>query len=121
MNPDLVPDGWRWRPKAKRKPSGSWRTNLIRRIAAVDGWRCRFCDRVLVLHGEEQHRATLDHWVPRSRGGRNTFLNYVLACLPCNLAKANQTGEEFLAIPPEERERLRLVHLMKPHLEETDE
>lgn len=110
MNPDLVPDDHRWRPKPSRKPSGSWRTNLIRRIAFVDGWRCRFCGRVLTLDGDVRTRVTLDHWIPRSRGGRNTILNFVLACHPCNLAKDDQTGEEFLVIPYEEREELRVPH-----------
>lgn len=113
MNPDLVPDDHRWRPKPSRKPSGSWRVNLIHRLVAIDGWKCRFCERVLTIDGDAWTRATLDHWIPRSRGGRNTFLNFVLACQPCNLAKSDQTGEEFLAIPREERELLRDVHLRK--------
>lgn len=83
----------------------------VRRVAALDGWLCRFCARMLAIDGDVRIRATIDHWVPRSRGGANDIYNWVLACAPCNLAKGSLTGAEFLAIPYHEREELRLRHL----------
>jgi len=38
--------------------------------------------------------STLDHVVPRSKGGRTEWLNIVLACRPCNAKKADKTPEE---------------------------
>lgn len=37
---------------------------------------------------------TVDHLVPQSRGGPNSWLNTVSACGPCNLTKADRTPEE---------------------------
>ncbi len=48
---------------------------------------------------------TIDHVVPRSEGGRSTWENCVLACLPCNRRKANRTlrdsGIHLLRAPKE--------------------
>ena len=38
--------------------------------------------------------ATVDHIVPRSRGGDTTWTNVVAACLRCNLRKGNRLPEE---------------------------
>ena len=37
---------------------------------------------------------TLDHVIPKSKGGRNTFENLVSCCSPCNRRKADKTLEE---------------------------
>lgn len=37
---------------------------------------------------------TLDHVVPRSRGGTNTWENVVTCCVPCNSHKASRTPRE---------------------------
>ena len=37
---------------------------------------------------------TIDHVVPRSRGGRDTWENLVLACVACNMRKRDMTPEE---------------------------
>lgn len=42
----------------------------------------------------EHEAATIDHVMPRSRGGRNTWQNLVAACGPCNRKKGNRTPEE---------------------------
>lgn len=55
----------------------SW---LIRTLAARDGWHCIWCSRR--LGGE--HRATLEHMVPRGRGGSDGEANLCLACETCN-------------------------------------
>ena len=57
--------------------------NILRR----DGYTCQYCSR----RGE---KLTVDHVVPRSRGGQTTWTNVVAACLRCNLFKGNRTLEE---------------------------
>lgn len=37
---------------------------------------------------------TVDHVMPKSRGGASDWLNLVAACLPCNSRKANRTPKE---------------------------
>ncbi|HZE36522.1 MAG TPA: HNH endonuclease, partial [Candidatus Eisenbacteria bacterium] len=57
--------------------------NILRR----DGYTCQYCSR----RGE---KLTVDHVMPRSRGGQTTWTNVVAACLRCNLFKGNRTVEE---------------------------
>ena len=73
---------------------------------------CAYCTQPLMLR-----EATLDHVVPRARGGRNMRSNLAIACYPCNLRKgdtlpadwrawlATRAGVAWIAIPW--RERLR--------------
>lgn len=44
----------------------------------------------------DQERITLDHKIPKSRGGLTVRSNLVLSCKPCNNTKANLTTEEYL-------------------------
>lgn len=50
---------------------------------------CQYCGR---RFGKPE--LTIDHVVPRSRGGRDTWSNLVLACMPCNLKKRDRTPDE---------------------------
>jgi 5-methylcytosine-specific restriction endonuclease McrA len=45
---------------------------------------CRYCKQEFRLKS-----MTLDHVIPRSKGGKNEMDNYVLACWPCNNAKGS--------------------------------
>ncbi|MGB0507832.1 MAG: HNH endonuclease [Pikeienuella sp.] len=47
-----------------------------------DRFECQYCGAT----GE----MTFDHVVPRSKGGRTTWMNVVACCSPCNLAKGNK-------------------------------
>jgi hypothetical protein len=51
-----------------------------------DRHTCQYCGRRTEL--------TLDHVMPQSRGGADTWENLVSACAPCNQRKANRTPEE---------------------------
>ena len=60
-----------------------------RTILARDNYTCQYC-------GATPGRAnlTLDHIIPRSRGGPTNWDNVVAACKPCNMRKGNRTPEE---------------------------
>jgi 5-methylcytosine-specific restriction endonuclease McrA len=58
-----------------------------RALFARDGWRCGYC-------GSTAGRLTLDHIVPRSRGGDSVWENVVTSCAPCNLKKGNRLLHE---------------------------
>jgi 5-methylcytosine-specific restriction endonuclease McrA len=67
-------------------------------IILRDGSACQYCGSVLA--GKE---LTMDHVVPRSRGGFSTWENLVSCCFPCNNRKGNRTPPEAgmpLAKPP---------------------
>ncbi|MBM3148939.1 MAG: HNH endonuclease [Chloroflexi bacterium] len=52
-----------------------------------DGHTCQYC-------GRETRELTLDHVVPRRRGGQHNWENVVSACVPCNRRKAGRTPAE---------------------------
>ena len=64
------------------------RVKLTRReIFARDRHTCQYC-------GRQSHDLTLDHIVPRHRGGGHTWDNLVAACKACNHRKGGKTLEE---------------------------
>lgn len=70
-----------------RVPRSVKRRISRRALFARDGWRCVYC-------GDGSSRLTLDHVVPRSRGGESVWENVVTACGPCNLRKGDRLLEE---------------------------
>lgn len=52
-----------------------------------DQYTCQYC-------GRERHQLTLDHVIPRYRGGQHIWENVVSACVSCNRRKAGRTPEE---------------------------
>ena len=52
-----------------------------------DGFTCQYC-------GKGTRQLTLEHILPRSRGGAHVWENVVSACIPCNHSKAGATPSE---------------------------
>ena len=48
--------------------------------------RCTYCGKAL-----NRKTATLDHVVPKSKGGKSGWKNLVLACAECNRRKGNKS------------------------------
>jgi len=64
--------------------------NLNRRnIFARDGHRCQYCGKRFKVS-----ELTLDHVVPRSQGGGDSWDNLVTACSGCNAKKGGRTPEQ---------------------------
>ena len=60
------------------------RVPLSRRaVFARDRWACQYC-------GSERHSLTVDHVIPRSKGGSSTWENIVTCCAPCNRRKGDR-------------------------------
>lgn len=59
------------------------RRNILHR----DGHSCQYC-------GYSGDELTLDHIIPRSRGGGDTWENIVTACVRCNVRKGSRTPRE---------------------------
>lgn len=57
-----------------------------------DGYKCRYCEKQLT-----RFTATLDHVIPVTEGGDNSFGNLVTACLGCNSRKTGRPLGDFLA------------------------
>jgi 5-methylcytosine-specific restriction endonuclease McrA len=58
-------------------------------IALRDHYCCQYCGKKL-----RADDVTLDHVLPQSRGGPDTWENLVTSCKKCNLKKANRTPKE---------------------------
>ena len=71
--------------KFKFKTISPTRKNIIWR----DDNKCQYCAKEY-----ESKILTLDHILPRSKGGKNTWTNLVAACKKCNQKKGNRTPEQ---------------------------
>lgn len=58
------------------------KVNILKR----DKYTCVYCG--------SKKDLTLDHVLPKSRGGKNTWGNLVTACFKCNHKKGNRTPQE---------------------------
>jgi 5-methylcytosine-specific restriction endonuclease McrA len=56
-----------------------------RAVFIRDEYRCQYCG---------SRADSIDHVVPRSRGGRDVWDNLAAACRPCNSAKRDRTPDE---------------------------
>jgi len=56
------------------------------RIYKRDDYECVYCG--------SSRNLTIDHVIPKSRGGTNEWTNLVTSCFKCNLKKADSTPEE---------------------------
>ncbi|GAB4248380.1 MAG: HNH endonuclease [Thermoleophilia bacterium] len=68
-------------------PRGEQRRISRRAVLARDGYRCQYC-------GSPRH-LTLDHVVPKSRGGKTDWENVVTSCAPCNVRKGAKLPNEI--------------------------
>ena len=68
------------RPLARRRLSR-------KEVFLRDSFACQYC-------GKQSKSLTLDHVLPRYRGGAHSWENVVAACIPCNHRKAGRTPNE---------------------------
>jgi 5-methylcytosine-specific restriction endonuclease McrA len=65
-----------------RIPRDTHRRKITRRaVFARDDWTCQYCG--------SRSNLTVDHVVPRSKGGPSSWENIVASCAPCNRRKGN--------------------------------
>jgi 5-methylcytosine-specific restriction endonuclease McrA len=71
-----------------RVPRDVHRRKITRKaVLARDAWTCQYC-------GRQAPGLTVDHVIPRSRGGQSVWENIVASCAPCNRKKGNLTPRE---------------------------
>lgn len=58
-------------------------------IAKRDNNTCQYCSKVL-----KPSEQTIDHVIPKSKGGDHKWNNVALACIRCNMDKADRTPEQ---------------------------
>ncbi|HEY33316.1 MAG TPA: HNH endonuclease [Dehalococcoidia bacterium] len=82
-----------------------------------DNYTCQYC-------GKETRHLTLDHVIPRYRGGPHTWENLVSACVSCNRRKAGKTPEEAgmkLRRPPTTPRDYRFSYIPRHYVEAREE
>jgi 5-methylcytosine-specific restriction endonuclease McrA len=63
-------------------PRDTHRRKITRRaVFARDGWTCQYCG--------SRSNLTVDHVIPRSKGGPSSWENIVASCAPCNRRKGD--------------------------------
>jgi 5-methylcytosine-specific restriction endonuclease McrA len=76
-----------------RVPRDIHRRRITRKaVLARDGWTCQYC-------GSDKPSLTVDHVIPRSRGGESVWENIVASCAPCNRKKGNRLPQEVRMHP----------------------
>jgi 5-methylcytosine-specific restriction endonuclease McrA len=76
-----------------RIPRDAHRRKITRRaVFARDRWTCQYC-------GRERGNLTVDHVIPRSKGGRSTWDNIVTCCAPCNRRKGDRLPVQANMLP----------------------
>jgi 5-methylcytosine-specific restriction endonuclease McrA len=73
-------------------PRDTHRRKITRRaVFARDGWTCQYCG--------SRTNLTVDHVIPRSKGGPSTWENIVASCAPCNRRKGDQLPVQANMVP----------------------
>lgn len=76
-----------------RVPRDIHRRRITRKaVLARDAWTCQYC-------GTTKPALTVDHVIPRSRGGKSIWENIVASCAPCNRRKGNRLPREVRMHP----------------------
>ena len=76
-----------------RAPRDVHRRKITRKaVLARDAYTCQYC-------GRESVGLTVDHVIPRSRGGKSEWENIVASCAPCNRKKGNRLPREISMHP----------------------
>jgi 5-methylcytosine-specific restriction endonuclease McrA len=93
-----------------RVPHQAHRRKITRRaVFARDGWACQYCG--------ARSNLTVDHVIPRSKGGQSSWENIVASCGPCNRRKGDslpaQAGMKLRRAPRTPRSEI-FIHVSAP-------
>ena len=93
-----------------RVPRDTHKRRITRRaVFARDSWTCQYCG--------SRSNLTVDHVIPRSKGGASSWENIVASCAPCNRRKGDRTprqaGMQPLRAPRTPRAEI-FIHVATP-------
>lgn len=74
----------------KRERAKQRRLKIRFEVLERDKFTCRYCGRSSL-----EAKLEIDHKIPRSKGGQNSFDNYITSCKECNLGKGDVILNEF--------------------------
>ena len=89
--------------RIRRKDIVLSRKNILKR----DNHTCQYC-------GIRSIPMTIDHIIPRQRGGEDSWYNLVAACVACNTRKGNRRPREVqMKLVKRARKPTMILHLQK--------
>ena len=89
--------------RIRRKDIVLSRKNILKR----DNHTCQYC-------GIRSVPMTIDHVIPRQRGGEDSWYNLVAACVICNMRKGNRTPRgSQMKLMKRARKPTMILHLQK--------
>jgi 5-methylcytosine-specific restriction endonuclease McrA len=95
-----------------RIPRDTQKRRITRRaVFARDGWECQYCG--------SRGTLTVDHVIPRSKGGGSTWENIVASCAPCNRRKGDRLPHQVNMHPrrkPRTPPPTIFIHLASPSI-----
>ena len=84
-------------------PRDTHKRKITRRaVFARDGWQCQYCGARTSL--------TVDHVIPRSKGGTSGWDNIVASCAPCNRRKGDRLPHQ-VDMHPRNKPRIPSPHI----------
>ena len=94
-------------------PRDAHRRKITRRaVFARDRWTCQYC-------GSERSSLTVDHVIPRSKGGVSEWENIVTCCAPCNRRKGDRLPTQANMVPvrtPKTPSPTIFIHVAAPRI-----
>ena len=95
-----------------RIPRDTHRRKITRRaVFARDEWMCQYCG--------SRSNLTVDHVIPKSKGGNSSWENNVASCAPCNRRKGDalprQVGMKLLRQPRTPKPTV-FIHVASPSI-----
>lgn len=80
---------WAQHRAARGMSAGKVRAALRMRLSAEQNHRCCLCGKRTNEATKQADVATLEHLIPRSKGGRDTYDNCVMTCSRCNVERGD--------------------------------
>ena len=80
-------------------------------ILVRDNYTCQYC-------GKQNKSLTVDHVIPKFRGGQDTWENLVAACKECNQTKGERTSEEAGMRLAKKPKRPNRIHYFQRYVKE---
>jgi 5-methylcytosine-specific restriction endonuclease McrA len=70
---------------------------LRTRLAEAQNWRCCWCSRPVSIKRKRRDSATIEHVIPKSKGGTSDPENLAMSCARCNSSRGSTDAEKFFA------------------------
>jgi 5-methylcytosine-specific restriction endonuclease McrA len=97
----------------------NWRDGLDWDVFVQDKYTCQYCGITISALDNRWDLFAADHPKPQARGGKDTVMNLVTACVGCNALKSRRARFDWAydrAEPETEEEQKRIVEVVKGYI-----